>query len=85
MVKEEVKTNISIGMMPSLIKRIDEEARSLGLSRSAFLAVCANMYFRNQEATEMLSRASDLFQKAQELQAENQLNLWNKEIEITKS
>lgn len=78
--ENERKVNVSIGLTPSLIKKIDTEATELGLSRSAFLAMCAMMYLRQQEANSMLNKATDLMDKMQKMQEENQLNLWSEEV-----
>ena len=76
----EKKVNVSIGLTPTLIKQIDAEAVQLGLSRSAFLAMTAVMYIRQQQATSMLNQASDLVEKVKQMQEENQLNLWSEEV-----
>lgn len=76
----EKKVNVSIGLTPSLIKQIDAEAVQLGLSRSAFLAMTAVMYIRQQEANSMLNKASDLMERVKQMQEDNQLNLWAEEV-----
>ena len=41
---DEKPIQLSISMLPSLVREIDEAAREAGLSRSGFLAVAARKY-----------------------------------------
>lgn len=80
----ELKQSISIGVTPSLLNKVDTEAKELGMTRSAFFSMCANIYFRTMEAQEVLRNANDLLAKAQALQNSEQINLWNMEVESKK-
>lgn len=81
---KEVKKPITVGFTDSLLQKVDNECLELGMSRSAFLAMCINTYFRNQEAMSLLSHANDLMYKAQSMQESMQTNLWNQEVSMSK-
>lgn len=81
---EDIKRPISVGFTQTLLDKIDSESKSLGVSRSAFIAMAVNTYFRNQEAMSLLSQANNLFEQAQKLQNDAQINLWNEQLSITK-
>lgn len=44
--KEDKSRNLAITIKQSLIDEIDFHAKKLGISRSAFLALCANQYMK---------------------------------------
>lgn len=79
------KTSISIGITPSLLNRIDDECLEVGMTRSSFIAMCISTYFRNQEAMALLNNANDLLAKAEQMQNEAQMNLWNAEVAKSES
>ncbi len=58
----------SINFKPDLLEKIDKEAKSLSMSRSAFLNMCVNQYFRTEEAKDLLAKASELFEMAKSMQ-----------------
>ena len=80
----DVKKPVSVGFTDSVLQKMDNECLELGMSRSAFLSMCVNLYFKNQEAMSLLGRANTLLTQAQSMQNEMQTNLWEQEVIMSK-
>lgn len=61
-----MRLNISID--ENLVPKIDEVAKEMGLSRSAFLSVAVNQYIMQNDAMKMMSDMPALMQKLEELE-----------------
>lgn len=61
-----MRLNISID--ENLVPKIDEVAKEMGLSRSAFLSVAVNQYIMQNDAMKMMSDMPALMKKLEELE-----------------
>lgn len=71
-----LKKTFSVSVSPSLLEKIDSEAESLGMTRSAFVAMTCSVYFRSIEATNAMNNTSDLIDRLKQMQEKNQATLW---------
>lgn len=70
-----IQRTATIGIAPKLMDKIDAEAQNLSLSRSAFITMCVNQYFKNEEALSLLAQARDLYVEAKAIADNAQLSL----------
>ena len=57
-------TKVTVTMKNELLARCDEEAESLGMNRSAFVAFCVSQYFKTEEAKELLEKSISMYEQA---------------------
>lgn len=73
---------ITITLSPALYEQMNSEAESMGLTRSAFVTLCLNQYFKSTEALHAVDKLQEAMAKLQELQDQAQLNIFNQEEKI---
>lgn len=79
-----IKATATIGITRDVLAKVDEEADKLGINRSAFITLCINQYFKNEEAISILNRAQSLWEQVQAMQAQEQFTLYDKEEAVSK-
>lgn len=62
---------VNVSLEESILNKIDEEAKRIGLSRSAFIAVAVNQYFQQMENVNAVSALKEMIDKVELL---NQIN-----------
>lgn len=63
---------VNVSFEESILNKIDEEAKRIGLSRSAFIAVAVNQYFQQMENVNAVSTLKEMIDKVELL---NQINI----------
>lgn len=63
---------VNVSLEESILNKIDEEAKRIGLSRSAFIAVAVNQYFLQMENVNAVSALKEMIDKVELL---NQINI----------
>lgn len=63
---------VNVSFEQSILNKIDEEAKRIGLSRSAFIAVAVNQYFQQMENVNAVSTLKEMIDKVELL---NQINI----------
>lgn len=62
---------VNVSFEENILNKIDEEAKRIGLSRSAFIAVAVNQYFQQMENVNAVSALKEMIDKVELL---NQIN-----------
>lgn len=63
---------VNVSFEESILKKVDEEAKRMGLSRSAFITVAVNQYFMQIENVNAVSTLKEMIDKVELL---NQINI----------
>ena len=63
---------VNVSFEENILNKIDEEAKRIGLSRSAFIAVAVNQYFQQMENVNAVSTLKEMIDKVELL---NQINI----------
>ena len=73
---EKRTTAVTITLRNNIIEKVDEEAQNMGTTRSAFVAMCVNQYFKHEEALQLVQKASDLYEQVRQMADSQQVTLF---------
>lgn len=65
-------TRVNVSLEESILNKVDEEAKRMGLSRSAFITVAVNQYFMQIENVNAVSTLKEMIDKVELL---SQINI----------
>lgn len=67
---------ITITLSPAIYEQMNQEAEKMGMTRSAFVTLALNQYFKSTQALYAVDQLKELLAKAEQIKDESQISLY---------